>query len=224
VLSGWEQKIPLSHRVWWALLRAPFRLLGSTPRQTAARLDGLYSHLIRAAAQPCGATNDVESVLRNIDRVWDDRRAMFDDPVGMSLAMDCARGLSRTQFHVGDRAASLRATEVVLALRLHQADHDGRLPETLDELVPAYLPAVPRDPFARTDAPLCYRKDGTEWTVYSVGPNGADDGGRWDWTRERYYWDRKQDRHLDEADVRFSSGDAAWAREQYLKDQRERRP
>ena len=51
----------------------------------------------------------------------------------------------------------------------------GRWPETLDELVPAYLDAVPEDPF--DGKPLRYRRRPDGFTVYSIGENGRDDGG-----------------------------------------------
>jgi hypothetical protein len=58
-----------------------------------------------------------------------------------------------TQFRsIGER----RATAVSLAAQLYRADHDGRWPAQLDELVPAYLPAVPADPFHDDGRPLGY--------------------------------------------------------------------
>jgi hypothetical protein len=66
------------------------------------------------------------------------------------------------------------ATALVAATRQRLAA--GGLPATLDELVPGQLPAVPRDPFA-TDTPLLLRRTDSDWTVYSVGPDGEDDGG-----------------------------------------------
>jgi hypothetical protein len=52
----------------------------------------------------------------------------------------------------------------------------GQLPETLDELVPDFLPSVPIDP--NGGKPLRYHpnSDGT-YLLYSVGENGVDDGG-----------------------------------------------
>ena len=52
----------------------------------------------------------------------------------------------------------------------------GGYPETLAELVPAYLDAVPRDVI--DGQPLRYRRlaDGT-FQLYSVGLNGTDDNG-----------------------------------------------
>ena len=68
-----------------------------------------------------------------------------------------------------------RITAVMLAIRLYAIDHDGNRPKTLQDLVPAYLPHVPPDPFARNDT-LKYLA-GKEPLVYSVGTNGVDDGG-----------------------------------------------
>jgi hypothetical protein len=64
---------------------------------------------------------------------------------------------------------------VELALQAHQLE-TGQLPESLAELVPDYLPAVPDDPMG--DGPLSYRRDGGTYTLYGVGPNGIDDGGQ----------------------------------------------
>ena len=78
--------------------------------------------------------------------------------------------------HLADR----RMAATVLACRLFAAEHDGRLPRTLEELVPEYLPAVPIDPLAAGGKPLGYvgpEKDAEKPRVYSVGPNGVDDGG-----------------------------------------------
>jgi hypothetical protein len=51
-----------------------------------------------------------------------------------------------------------------------------RLPDKLNELVPEYLKSVPID--CMDGQPLRYRQnaDGT-FLLYSVGPNGKDDGG-----------------------------------------------
>jgi hypothetical protein len=49
--------------------------------------------------------------------------------------------------------AARREAAVALAMRLFEADH-GRLPTTLAELVPAYLPSVPQDPFSPVGFPM----------------------------------------------------------------------
>ena len=45
-----------------------------------------------------------------------------------------------------------------------------------DSLVPEAVPALPGDPFT-TDKPLVAKRTDSGWVVYSVGPDGEDDGG-----------------------------------------------
>ncbi|MBX3352331.1 MAG: hypothetical protein KF684_05310 [Phycisphaeraceae bacterium] len=66
------------------------------------------------------------------------------------------------------------ATTVVLALELHRRRH-GEWPASLDELVPALLPRVPRDPF--DGGPLKYAVRDGRPVLYSIGNDYIDDGG-----------------------------------------------
>jgi hypothetical protein len=52
---------------------------------------------------------------------------------------------------------------------------EGSPPESLANLVPKYLSAVPQDPFG--DGPLIYRRSNDGYLLYSVGGNRRDDGG-----------------------------------------------
>jgi hypothetical protein len=61
-----------------------------------------------------------------------------------------------------------------LALSCYQSEQ-GRVAARLDDLVTNYLSRVPQDPFS--GRPLIYRAQGTNWLLYSVGPDGVDDGG-----------------------------------------------
>ncbi len=74
--------------------------------------------------------------------------------------------------------AMVDVTRTALACRIYQRRH-GRFPESLDRLAPEILPQVPADPFS--GKPLIYRPSGTGFTVYSLGPNQKDDGGRGSW-------------------------------------------
>lgn len=65
--------------------------------------------------------------------------------------------------------------QTAFALALYRAEH-GQYPERLEELVPQYAAAVPRDRFI--GGPLHYRRVGPGYLLYSVGENGNDDGGR----------------------------------------------
>lgn len=64
---------------------------------------------------------------------------------------------------------------VGIALMLYQRVH-GEYPETLDALVPTYLPALPVDRL--TGEPVKYLVDEDGPVVYSVGVDGDDDGCR----------------------------------------------
>jgi len=69
------------------------------------------------------------------------------------------------------REVHVAATRLLLALvACEQAT--GRLPQTLDALVPEYLDAVPRDGFDGRP----FRYDRARRILYSVGPNLTDDG------------------------------------------------
>ncbi len=70
--------------------------------------------------------------------------------------------------------SKLTLLSVELALRCHQAKH-GKPPQQLKELSPEFLKDFPPDPF--NGKPLVYRPNGTNWVLYSVGPDRVDDGG-----------------------------------------------
>jgi hypothetical protein len=73
--------------------------------------------------------------------------------------------------------ACLRSMIVCLAAERYRRAH-GRWPEAPADLVPGQLAAVPVDPF---DArPLRYRRLADGIVVYSVGQDGADNGGTFD--------------------------------------------
>jgi hypothetical protein len=63
----------------------------------------------------------------------------------------------------------------VLAVERYRRAHQGVPPPSLDALVPAFLPAVPEDPFA--GKPLTYRRDADAYVIYSIDANRRDDGG-----------------------------------------------
>ena len=69
-----------------------------------------------------------------------------------------------------------RLLMVESALRCYQAEK-GEAPTRLEELVTNYISVLPGDPFGT--GPMIYRpQPGAGWALYSVGPDGVDDGGR----------------------------------------------
>jgi hypothetical protein len=73
--------------------------------------------------------------------------------------------------------ANVRCLAVALAAERYRKEH-GDWPKTLDRLTPDLLTAVPLDPF--DGKPLRYRRLADGAVVYSVGPDGADNGGTLD--------------------------------------------
>jgi hypothetical protein len=83
-----------------------------------------------------------------------------------------------------------RAAAIELALHLYRADHGGKLPETLSELVPAYLPALPPDPMGADGRSFGYHPTAQPPVIYSIGFDGVDDGGTSlpDDSNQQYRW------------------------------------
>ncbi len=69
----------------------------------------------------------------------------------------------------------LYVLRTAVAVKLYQRAR-RRLPGSLDQLVPAYLAAVPLDSFNKF-APLAYVKKGKKILIYGFGPDGKDGGG-----------------------------------------------
>jgi hypothetical protein len=94
-----------------------------------------------------------------------------------------------------------RLAATAIAIRLYQLDN-GRRPARLEDLVPHYLPAVPRDPYAADGSAIRLGRGGT--LLYCVGENGVDEGGLplrvegGPADRPQFYLDGDRPRSLDE--------------------------
>ncbi len=71
--------------------------------------------------------------------------------------------------------ATLQGLRTQAAIELFRA-REGRLPGTLSELAPDILPDFPIDPC--DGKPMRYRPADGSYTLYSVGPDKTDDGGK----------------------------------------------
>lgn len=69
-----------------------------------------------------------------------------------------------------------RLLELKFALCAYHLEH-GLYPATLAALVPSYLPTLPNDPFAYSGG-MRYRLTPGRYVLYSVGPDGVDNGGK----------------------------------------------
>ena len=92
------------------------------------------------------------------------------DPIADLFAIDATPSMFKDA--QARTMSSLR--QLHLAARAFFLDHK-HLPQTLSELVPDYLPKVPSDPFYI--GPLKSHLNGDALVIYSVGPDGVDDGG-----------------------------------------------
>jgi len=70
--------------------------------------------------------------------------------------------------------ATYRLAQTAVAVERYRGKH-GKLPGVLDEAAPEFVPSIPLDPF--TQSPLRSRRDGDDFLLYSVGPDGVDNGG-----------------------------------------------
>ncbi len=83
--------------------------------------------------------------------------------------------LSRALVKEAEGVATVRICATALALERFRLATD-HLPKDLSELVPRFLPAVPLDPF--DGAPIRCKPLAKGYVVYSIGPDGHDDGGK----------------------------------------------
>lgn len=70
--------------------------------------------------------------------------------------------------------AILRTTQTALAVERYRLAK-GRLPKSLNDLVPSCIEAIPTDPF--DGLPIKYRTRETGYVVYSIGEDLTDEGG-----------------------------------------------
>lgn len=96
----------------------------------------------------------------------------FTSDVLISLVLPATQQACRAEHRIIQRQRNL---EIALALSAWRGEHDA-YPETLDDLVPKYLPAIPTDLF--NDKPLHFERTADGYRFYSVGENEKDDQGR----------------------------------------------
>ncbi len=78
------------------------------------------------------------------------------------------------RYHIG--YSMLGVLRTALAVKAWQARNRGRLPDSLDRLVPDFSGELPKDPF-NGFRPFSYVRKGRRFVVYGYGPDRADGGG-----------------------------------------------
>ena len=178
--------------------RGSFRLSLDSAAQTVADWDQILrmgnrwcDRMAGTCRMPSGA--DRRAALRQIDHELGKLAAEAQNWRSLALPMlaGSREGISRqigqnfaSMFLPGasvcaqadDRATmQFELTKLGFALAAYRADH-GSYPAKVAELAPKYAPEIPKDLF--NDADLHYKPEGKGYLLYSVGPNGKDDGGK----------------------------------------------
>jgi hypothetical protein len=140
------------------------RMTGIIDRNYVVAIE-LLMDCIEASKLPLG---ERFKKLNAIEQRWNDLSFLFAPLKQYLLQLEnLAENDARLWVRLGSATAALAIEKHRLA--------EGRLPETLEELVPKYLEAVPMDPF--DGKPLRYKRLEKGYTIFSVGEDGEDNGG-----------------------------------------------
>jgi hypothetical protein len=150
------------------------RLAGSGPRRTRKHIEAVYSRMI-ADSERAG-TGDFEAWFKRFDAA--PQQFVYDDPVGCMLLSMLIPSKRPLRQRLAEEDALLRGVRTLVAIERFRRANGGSAPESLGTLVPAWLPAVPADPFDPDGGPLRYVPGRAPWLLYSVGTNGVDDTAR----------------------------------------------
>ncbi|MBP7934108.1 MAG: hypothetical protein KA354_05600 [Phycisphaerae bacterium] len=135
--------------------------------------------------------HDYETACRNVEQYWavaatrNNMRAWFaereKEPTdsfegvldGEVFRLYARNSTAMLRCYAG--ATHVEASMTMLGLAAYHRKH-ARYPDSLTQLVPDFLPRLPVDYADR--GVLRYRREGNDYILYSVGPDGADDGGK----------------------------------------------
>ncbi|MDG3007088.1 ABC transporter permease [Paludisphaera mucosa] len=177
----------------------------TTPWEVARTRRGaqlLLAAMVQDAEQPAylvhGGLNGLE-IRQNGERVVIPPAELFSIEIRNPVLNTVTTHLGAFILEWNRCEAARRALDLIFRLRIWQAGHDGRLPDTLNALVSPEDPALPIDPFSPTGATFGYipdhgrwRRSGMygstltsnhesdtpsfegEWLLYSVGPKQLD--------------------------------------------------
>ena len=140
------------------------------PRRTRNRLSTEIRALIQRAEEPFEPRARKQAQIDNeLIQKW----SMYatGNFAGELLVQLVAAGLDKAAQQQRKLTLVINATRLNLALRAYEIENT-RLPDALEELVPAYIASVPTDPFS--GQPLRYARE--KRCVYSVGTDGVDRG------------------------------------------------
>jgi hypothetical protein len=155
VLEGKKATWRDSVRVWTSYFRIRLIMFSFSKRRIFSNYNNVMDTAIAAAKRPYSQ----EKPARGRDFFSDLMVEVYVSPRWREASLRCRVSL----------------LETALALRAYKLEQ-GTYPNSLDALVPGYLPAVPQDPL-NVNKPLRYKRDGAKYKLWSIGPDRKDDGG-----------------------------------------------
>lgn len=147
-------------------------------------INSCFDRIVEAQRLPAGIER-TETIRKVQEDILSESCVSFDPKRDTSetyskhigLAFFFTDSLFQSTTLMDDMAAmECEVTKLGFALTQYGIDHSA-YPDKLGDLVPKYVAKLPKDIFLR-DGELHYRKEGFGFVLYSVGPNGKDDGGR----------------------------------------------
>lgn len=117
----------------------------------------------------------MDALLANADAPWSKRATELPEAMDSKMAK-LVNKVGESRFFHAKADAFAQLTLARLALHAYRKDN-GVYPQSLAQLTPKYLSVIPTDAFA-DGAPLHYKRNGTRYQLWSLGPNAKDDGAR----------------------------------------------
>jgi hypothetical protein len=132
------------------------------------QLDEMYNRVINVSKQEYPARLEIDGIMSS--EISDVATRQF----GFSFLANNGLNLAEQQ---GAVIVRLRFAQTAIALERYRAraEHENQYPESLDMLVPDYLPAVPKNIFSDPD--LHYERHGHGYLLHASYPIRRSDGG-----------------------------------------------
>jgi hypothetical protein len=189
VIDDFESALTVE-RALMASFLIPLRQVHDSINQDRIRLASWrLMNLFRGSRKPLYRDEDFLLFLNTIDemkklgskpmleRIHETERvtAQFSTNAQSTAVAMFFPNLTKAMRSACEAKARLVALETAVAIERFRLANNNALPPTLDALVPKYSASPPRDPF--DERPLRYKALARGYVVYSIGADGADNGG-----------------------------------------------
>jgi len=167
VLVDWDEVLRVGNSFYDRLAQAA----GSRPY---ARRREALKELDREIKKRMVRVRDPEAMAQDILHGKSPRALATERMSGILLGL-LAPALSACVVAEDRAATKMQLTQLALGLGGYRTEH-GEYPAELAKLVPKYIAELPKDLYSGAD--FRYKREGKGYVLYSLGPNGTDEGGR----------------------------------------------